>query len=108
MITIDYARTLYPANADSAHDFDHVLRVMQLADKIAQAEGADREIVRVAALLLVSVFALKAALVPLHLWLPRTYAVSTPAVAALFALMTKVGVYSIIRVVPWSLVSTTA
>jgi uncharacterized protein len=51
MITIDYARTLYPANADSAHDFDHVLRVMQLADKIAQAEGADRDIVRVAALL---------------------------------------------------------
>lgn len=51
MITIDYARSLYPANADSAHDFDHVLRVMQLADKIAQAEGADREIVRVAALL---------------------------------------------------------
>src|SRR5512140_1567206 len=51
MITIDYARSLYPANADSAHDFDHVLRVVQLADKIAQAEGADREIVRVAALL---------------------------------------------------------
>ena len=51
MITLAYARTLYPANADSAHDFDHVLRVAQLADKIAQAEGADREIVRIAALL---------------------------------------------------------
>ena len=50
MLTIDYARSLYPANADSAHDFDHVLRVAQLADTIAQAEGADREIVRVAAL----------------------------------------------------------
>jgi multicomponent K+:H+ antiporter subunit D len=34
------------------------------------------------------------------LWLARTYAVSTPAVAALFAIMTKVGVYSVIRVVP--------
>ena len=45
-------------------------------------------------------FALKAALAPLHLWLVRTYAVSTPAVAALFAIMTKVGVYAIIRVVP--------
>ena len=51
MITIEFARTLYPADADSAHDFDHVLRVVQLADRIAQAEGADADIVRAAALL---------------------------------------------------------
>ena len=51
MITIEFARTLYPAGADSAHDFDHVLRVTAMADRIAQAEGANREIVRAAALL---------------------------------------------------------
>ena len=51
MITIEFARTLYPADADSAHDFDHVLRVVAMADRIAQAEGADREVVRAAALL---------------------------------------------------------
>ncbi len=51
MITIEFARTLYPADADSAHDFDHVLRVVALADRIAQVEGADREVVRAAALL---------------------------------------------------------
>jgi uncharacterized protein len=51
MITIEFARTLYPAEADSAHDFDHVLRVAAMADRIAQAEGANREIVRAAALL---------------------------------------------------------
>ena len=51
MITIEFARTLYPADADSAHDFDHVLRVVQLADRIARAEGADVDIVRAAALL---------------------------------------------------------
>lgn len=51
MLTIEFARTLYPADADSAHDFDHVLRVVQLADRIARAEGADVEIVRAAALL---------------------------------------------------------
>jgi uncharacterized protein len=56
MITIEFARTLYPADADSAnhdsaHDFDHVLRVVHLADRIAQAEGADRDIVQAAALL---------------------------------------------------------
>ncbi len=51
MITIEFARTLYPADADSAHDFDHVLRVVTMADRIAEAEGADREVVRAAALL---------------------------------------------------------
>jgi uncharacterized protein len=51
MITIDFARSLYPADADSAHDFDHVLRVVAMAEKIALAEGADVEIVHTAALL---------------------------------------------------------
>ncbi|HZY43532.1 MAG TPA: HD domain-containing protein, partial [Anaerolineae bacterium] len=51
MITIDFARTLYPADADSAHDFDHILRVLHMAEKIAQTEGADIDVVRVAALL---------------------------------------------------------
>jgi uncharacterized protein len=51
MITIEFARTLYPVDADSAHDFDHILRVVNMADRIAQAESADREVVRAAALL---------------------------------------------------------
>jgi multicomponent K+:H+ antiporter subunit D len=46
------------------------------------------------------VFALKAAVVPIHLWMPRTYAATMPVVAALFAIMTKVGVYAMIRTVP--------
>ena len=76
------------------------LNIAQMGLRIAAIGPDDQWLLRVAALLLVSVFALKAALVPLHLWLPRTYAVATPAVAALFAIMTKVGVYSLIRVVP--------
>jgi len=51
MLTIEFARALYPADADSAHDFDHVLRVVAMADRIAQAEGANRDIVQAAALL---------------------------------------------------------
>jgi uncharacterized protein len=50
MITVEQARALY-AQGDTAHDFDHVLRVTALAVKLAQAEGADVEIVRAAALL---------------------------------------------------------
>ena len=50
MISVEQARALY-ATGDAAHDFDHVLRVTALAVHIAQAEGADVEIVRTAALL---------------------------------------------------------
>jgi uncharacterized protein len=50
MITIDEARAYYHG-AESAHDFDHVLRVLALAEKLARAEGADVEIVHTAALL---------------------------------------------------------
>ena len=50
MISVEQARTLYTAG-DTAHDWDHVLRVTALAVYIAQAEGADVELVRAAALL---------------------------------------------------------
>ena len=49
-------------------------------------------------MLLILVFAIKAALVPLHFWLPSSYAEAPAPVAALFAIMTKVGAYAIIRV----------
>lgn len=48
-LTLADARALY-ATDDSAHDFDHVLRVTHLAEHIAQAEGANVTIVRLAAL----------------------------------------------------------
>lgn len=50
MITVEEARTYYEG-ADVVHDFDHVLRVLRLAERIARAEGADLAIVRAAALL---------------------------------------------------------
>jgi uncharacterized protein len=49
-ITVESARTLY-TDGGSSHDFDHVLRVTALAERIAIAEGADLAIVRTAALL---------------------------------------------------------
>jgi uncharacterized protein len=50
LITLDKARHHYQG-ADAVHDFDHVLRVLVLAERLAEAEGADVEIVRTAALL---------------------------------------------------------
>lgn len=75
------------------------LNMADLAVRVAALPPGDVGLVRAGAFLLIAVFGLKAALVPLHLWLPGTYSNTSPAVAALFAIMTKVGVYSIIRVV---------
>jgi uncharacterized protein len=50
MPTIEQARAWY-AEADAVHDFDHVLRVYRMAERIAESEGANLDIVRAAALL---------------------------------------------------------
>jgi uncharacterized protein len=50
MPTIEEAKTWYPAN-DPVHGFDHVLRVMRMAEKIGQELGANLTILQAAALL---------------------------------------------------------
>lgn len=50
LLSVEEVRLLYQAG-DTAHDFDHVLRVACLAERIAAAEGADVVVVRLAALL---------------------------------------------------------
>ncbi len=74
------------------------LNMADLALRIAQLDATHAALLKVGALVLLVVFGLKAAIVPLYLWLPATYAAASAPVAALFAIMTKVGVYSIIRV----------
>jgi multicomponent K+:H+ antiporter subunit D len=74
------------------------LNLADMAVRLAALPETDHGLARAGGLLLLAVFGLKAALLPLHLWLPRTYSSTSAPVAALFAIMTKVGVYSIIRV----------
>jgi uncharacterized protein len=50
MITIEEAYRHYQG-AEAVHDWGHVLRVLALAERMAEAEGADLEIVRTATLL---------------------------------------------------------
>jgi multicomponent K+:H+ antiporter subunit D len=60
--------------------------------------GHDQALARLAFALLIAVFALKAGLLPLSFWLPHTYSAAGAPVAALFAIMTKVGIVAILRV----------
>lgn len=73
------------------------LNMAALAASIAQLEPADAPLVATAGVLLLVVFGLKAAIAPLYFWLPRAYASASAPVAALFAIMTKVGVYTLVR-----------
>jgi multicomponent K+:H+ antiporter subunit D len=73
------------------------LNMADLAVKVP-ALGPDQvPLAQTAGLLLLVVFAVKAALLPLYFWLPGTYGAATAPVAALFAIMTKVGIYAIVR-----------
>lgn len=74
------------------------LNMADMAVKVGQLEGETATLAKTGALFLLVVFGLKAAMLPMHFWLPRTYASASAPVAALFAIMTKVGIYSIFRV----------
>jgi multicomponent K+:H+ antiporter subunit D len=74
------------------------LNLADLALRVPMVQAPDAVVVQAAGLVLLVVFGFKAALAPLSLWLPATYAAAAAPVAALFALMTKVGVYAIVRV----------
>ena len=73
------------------------LNMADLAVRIAAAVPEQAPLVRAAALRLFVVFGVKAALFPLYFWLPESYRAAAAPVAALFAIMTKVGVYGILR-----------
>lgn len=74
------------------------LNIADMAYKVSLLGPDDISVVAAAGLLLLLVFGLKAAMFPLYLWLPGAYSKTSAPVAALFAIMTKVGIYAIIRV----------
>ena len=74
------------------------LNLADLSARMAGLPAHDATLARAAAWMLLVVFCLKGALLPLYFWLPGTYAAASPPVAALFAVMTKVGVYAVLRV----------
>lgn len=73
------------------------LNMADLAVKLPSLPEGDAALLSTAAVMLFLVFAIKGALVPLQFWLPATYANAPLVVAALFAIMTKVGAYATLR-----------
>ncbi|KHF41940.1 Na+/H+ antiporter subunit D [Halalkalibacter okhensis] len=72
------------------------LNMAQIAERVAALEQVG--VINVIAVLFFVVFAMKGGLFPLYFWLPRSYYGPPAAIAALFGgLLTKVGIYAIIR-----------
>ncbi|MDT8857091.1 monovalent cation/H+ antiporter subunit D [Paracoccaceae bacterium Fryx2] len=90
--------TLFLFALATVYSVTGTLNFADLAVKVANLPEGDAALIRVAGVLLLLVFAIKGALVPLHFWLPNTYAFAPGPVAALFAVMTKVGAYATIRI----------
>ena len=74
------------------------LNMAEIAVRVAQLPAQDLALVQAAAGLLLVVFCAKAAVLPLYFWLPQTYTHAPAAVAGLIAVMTKVGLYAVLRV----------
>jgi multicomponent K+:H+ antiporter subunit D len=92
------ASTLFLVALGFIYGLTGALNMAELAHRVGQVAAEDAAPLKAAAGLLLVVFCAKAALLPLYFWLPETYARSPAAVAAMFAIMTKLGVYAVLRV----------
>ncbi len=74
------------------------LNMADLAVRAGELSGPDRRFFETGAAILGMAFLIKAAAWPLNFWLPVTYANACPPVAGMFAIMTKVGIYALLRI----------
>ena len=73
------------------------LNMAEIGQRLTELPPSHLKLAKAALGLLLVVFCAKAALLPLYLWLPESYARAPAAVAALFVIMTKVGLYAVLR-----------
>src|SRR5690606_13616234 len=78
------------------------LNMADIAQKLAVLPEHDRALFHVGSAILAVAFLTKAAAWPLNAWLVPAYGAAAAPVAALFVLMTKVGIYALLRL--WTLV----
>jgi multicomponent K+:H+ antiporter subunit D len=73
------------------------LNMADLAQRVPHIASSNRAVFEIACALLGIAFLIKAGMWPLGFWLPPTYSAASAPAAALFAIMTKVGVYATLR-----------
>jgi multicomponent K+:H+ antiporter subunit D len=74
------------------------LNISDLGARVVTLGADELRLLKIGAGILALAFLTKSAMWPLGFWLPTTYAAASPPVAAMLVLMTKVGVYALLRV----------
>ncbi len=93
---------LFLIGASLAYGVAGTLNIADLAHRVPALAPGDAALFAAAAAVLGAAFLMKAGAWPLNFWLPTTYAAASAPAAAIFAIMSKLGVYVILRL--WTLV----
>ncbi len=97
-ITINIATSLlFLIGVAMIYGVTGTLNMAELAARVPQVPAEDLMLLESGAAVLGIAFLVKSGIWPLSFWLVRTYAAAAPPVAALFAIMTKVGIYIVLR-----------
>ena len=94
------ASSMFLIGAAMLYGMTGTLNMADLGQRIAQLDAADRGLVHAAAAILATAFFAKAGAWPLNFWLVPAYGSVVAPVGAVFALLTKLGVYTVLRL--WS------
>lgn len=91
------ASLLFLVGAALVYGVTGTLNMADLARRFATLSGQDRALFDVGAGILGVVFLVKAGIWPLGFWLAPAYSAAAAPVAAMFSIMTKVGIYVVLR-----------
>ncbi len=94
------ASSLFLIGVSLIYGVTGTLNMADLAQKISQVAPEDRMLLEAGAAVLGVAFLVKAGMWPLNFWLAPTYTAAAAPVAAVFAIMSKVGIYVLLRLSP--------
>jgi multicomponent K+:H+ antiporter subunit D len=97
-ITINLtASLLFLVGVSMIYGVAGTLNMADLAGRIPAIAAEDQALLEAGAAILGVAFLVKAAMWPLGFWLPTTYAAASAPAAAILSLLSKVGVYAVLR-----------
>lgn len=92
------ASLLFLIGASLIYAVTGTLNMADLAVRVPLVAAGDRGLLEAGAAILGVAFFVKAGMWPLCFWLPTTYAAASAPAAALFAILSKVGIYAVLRI----------
>lgn len=91
------ASSLFLVGVATIYGVTGTLNMADLAARIPAIPAADRTFLEIGCAVLATAFLVKAGMWPLGFWLPATYSAASAPAAGMFAILTKVGAYVVIR-----------